>query len=72
MTLEELQEQIKAISESVSTIRSSGLSERALLVLIQHACPAVGRPPKRPSQKLIRQILDGIECLEDFVTEDEE
>jgi len=74
MTLEELQEQVAAISAAVSELRASGISERALLILIQQAAPALrgaryGSYKKVPI-RTIRAVLDGIEDLSSFLTTD--
>lgn len=58
-------ESIVSISQGVRALRSkSRLNDKALLLLIQHASPATGNPPTRPTQKDIKAVLDGIESLE--------
>ena len=64
--LESLEEEVKAISESVTKIRESGLSRRAIELLIQHSAP--GLPyGKRVSIKMIRAVMDGMEGLHEFL-----
>jgi len=58
-------EAILAISEGVKRLRASRLNDRALVLLIQHACPSVGKFNQKPvSAKEVRSVLDGIESLE--------
>lgn len=74
MNLQQLQKEVKAISQSVKKLRESGISERALIVLIQHSAPRIGgrNGYSTISTKLIRAVLDGVYNLESFLTEDEE
>lgn len=66
MPVEVLAESIKAISDGVRKLRSGPLNDKALLLLIQSAAPAVGG--KYGSQKIgmtdIRVVLEGMESLE--------
>lgn len=58
---------IKSISEGIRVLRKSRLNDKALVLLIEHACPAFGpaySPKKRPSARDIRSVLEGIEALE--------
>lgn len=48
-----------SISEGVAKLRSGRLNEKALLLLIQHACPS----QDRPSISTIRTVLDAVESL---------
>lgn len=72
--LEELRPQVKEIARAAKAIRATGISERALLLLLQHSCGTVnsGRGPKMISQKVLTAVLDGMESLEEFVFEEEE
>ena len=74
MTLEELSKEVKAISAAMKKLRGSGISERALVALIQHSAPNVGGRggSSRIPTKIIRAVMDGIEDLEEFLTEDPE
>ena len=68
MTIEQLQKEVRAISKAIAKIRKSGISDRALMLLIQASAGTVGS--KKVSMKLVRAIVLGIENLEDFITED--
>lgn len=50
---------ITSIADGVTKLRSGRLNDRALLLLIQHACPSADRP----SVSTIRAVLDAIEGL---------
>jgi hypothetical protein len=63
--LEIMAQSIVAISEGIKKLRATRLNERALVLLIQHAAPSVGRFGTDPSsQKQVRAVLAGIEGLE--------
>ena len=53
---------IVSISEGIKKLRASPLNDRALVLLIQHACPQVNYKPV--SGKDVRAVLAGIEGLE--------
>lgn len=70
MDIEELRQEVKAISASVTKLRASGISENALVALIQKACPSYLDSRRRiikPSVKIIRAVMDGMESLEAYV-----
>lgn len=48
-----------SMADGIKALRAGPLNERALLLLIQHAMPATDRP----STKLIKGVLDGVEAL---------
>jgi hypothetical protein len=72
MDLEQLRETVETISEGVTEIRNSGITDAALIMLIQEAAPAItiGRVSKKPSKVMIRATLQGLENLERYVFED--
>lgn len=74
IVLAELQAEVEAISKAALEIRQSGISERALHLLIQHAAPKVhGKYKSQPIPlHIIRGVLDGMEALESFVFDEEE
>lgn len=53
---------IVAISEGIKRLRAGKLTERALLLLIQHAAPPL-KYSKRISTAEIRAVLEGMESL---------
>lgn len=55
---------IEAISKGIAKLRETRLNDKALVLLIQHACPNVGYPARHPSTKEVRAVLEGIESLE--------
>lgn len=57
---------ILAISEGVKKLRAGRLNDNALVLLITHAAPGVGRgyAKKKISAKEVRAVLEGIEQLE--------
>ena len=61
VTLERLAEVVDAISVGVTQIRKSGISERALAILIREASPS------KVTLTQIRATLDGMEALSEFV-----
>lgn len=73
--LEQLREKVESISEAARKIRESGISEPALLLLIQHNAPSPY--PKGPkygrkiSKAEISAVIDGMESLADFVFDGE-
>lgn len=76
MDIEQLRTEVEAISKAVKKLRSSGISDRALLLLIQHSCPTVprhgGGVAQRPSIKTIQAVIDGMDALDEFVFGDEQ
>lgn len=48
-----------AISDGIKRLRSGSLNDKALMLLIQHACPS----NDRPSISTIRTVLGAIESL---------
>lgn len=63
--VEVLAESIVTISQGVTTLLSGPLKESALILLIQHAAPKVGKyPAKQVSQADVRAVLEGIKSLE--------
>ena len=71
---EKLAEVVDAISVAVTELRESGISEAALVLLIQHASPGVGSrcQKKKPTTKEIRAVMDGMEALSEYVFPPEE
>ncbi len=67
--LDELRDQVEAIYVAVTKLRQSGVSEKALVTLIQENCSVVG--PKWAKKKIgkpvIRAVLDGMESLSAYV-----
>lgn len=65
--VEVLAESIKAIAEGFRKVKAGPLNERAVVLLVQHACPNVGTGyrSKRPvTAKEVRAVLAGLESLE--------
>lgn len=64
--IEVIAEAIVAISEGIRKLRAGPLNDRALILLIQHAAPAVGGRYQNTqlSIKDIKATLEGIESLE--------
>ena len=66
VTVEVLADSIKAIADGVKRLRAGRLNDRALYLLIQHACPSVG--PKytyrNVTQAEVKAVLEGIANLE--------
>ena len=71
---EKLAEVVDAISVAVTELRESGISEAALVLLIQHAAPACGGKyqKRKPTQSEIRAVMDGMEALSEYVFPPEE
>lgn len=63
--LAQLKTEVRAISRAVKQIRSTGISEDALVLLIQHSAGFVGS--KRVSRKMILAVIDGMEGLSEYV-----
>lgn len=64
--VEVIAQSIKAIAEGVEKLRKGPLNERAIILLIQHACPSVkvGRYSGTPiSARTVKAVLDGMEQL---------
>jgi len=71
--LDELKTQIDAIQHGVRLIRESGISEKALFLLIQRAAPSFGGYNKRkPSIGMIRSVIEGMDALKEYVFPEEE
>lgn len=65
VTVEVLATSIQAIADGMKRLLAGKLNEKALILLIQHAAPQVGRfPPKPISQKEIKAVLHGIASLQ--------
>ena len=69
-SIEDLRPVVQGIQRAVRKLRQSGISDRALVLLIQHAAPRV--PSRRGQQRMISReeiaaVLEGIEGLADFV-----
>ena len=71
---EALKAAIDRIDAGVAKLLRSGISKKALLVLLQHAAPAPrpsgGVPYKSLTQKEILSVLDGLQNLRRFVLGD--
>lgn len=67
--LEDLREAVAAIAEGVMVLRTSGINERALTLLIQQAAPQVTgtRTTRRVRIEDIKATLAGMEALQAFV-----
>lgn len=67
--LEDLRKIVGAISKGVKEMRSSGISDAALVALIQEACPyiTVRSQLKKPGKEMIRTVLVGMDGLEEYV-----
>jgi hypothetical protein len=64
--VEVIAESIVAISSGIKKLLKGPLNERALILLIQDAAPAVGRFKSKPvSQADIKAVITGIESLEE-------
>lgn len=62
---EVLASSIEAIAAGVAKLRAGRLNDKALVLLIQHAAPSVGRyPPRNITAKEVRAVMEGIESLE--------
>lgn len=70
-----LASKVEAITEGVSILRKSGISNRALTVLIQYSAPTV-KDGSGTSRRLrlveINAVLQGLDGLEDFIFKKEE
>lgn len=66
VSMEIMAESIVAISNAAKKMRSSKLTDKALFILIQNACPAVGFSYKKakPGIAEIRGVFEGIANLE--------
>lgn len=62
--VEVLATSIKAISDGMKKLLSGPLNEKALVLLIQHACPSTRKYGPRPGTSEIKSVLAGIESLE--------
>lgn len=60
--VEVMEKAILDISEGIKKLRSTRLNDKALCLLISHACSGVY--PK-PSPSLVKTVLDGIQSLEE-------
>lgn len=63
MPIEIMAEHIRAISEGIKKLRSGPLTEKALILLIQHATPYL-YTGGRVNVSHIKVVLEGIESLE--------
>lgn len=69
MTTAVLASEIQRISAGVRKLRAGKLNDDTLVLLIQHAAPAVKQPGRRwnakgpLSARTIRAVLDGLESL---------
>lgn len=76
MDIEDLKTEVEAISASVTKLRNSGITDDALLVLIQHASPSISvgsrRSQGKPTLTMIRAVMDGMEDLETYVFGEED
>ncbi len=66
MTIEDLQERVAAIQKTIEAIKTSGVSEKALFLLVQHSAPSV--KGKKIPVGVIKAVFDGMDGLEDFIT----
>ena len=57
MTIEDLQERVAAIQKTIEAIKTSGVSEKALFLLVQHSAPSV--KGKKIPVGVITAILGG-------------
>lgn len=65
MPVEVLAESISSIAQGVKKLLAGPLNERALVLLIQNACPQVGKyPPHAITQKEVKAVLEGLQSLE--------
>lgn len=65
LDVEELRDQVRRIAGGVSMLRDTGITDRALLLLIQHAMKTDAG--KRLNTRTISRVLDGLNNLEEFV-----
>ena len=74
--IDDLREQVRQISEAVIELRESGITERALIHLIQQSAPGdTSRGPRygrKPNKRVIQAVLDGMEGLEEYVFGEED
>ena len=61
--VEVLATSIKAIAEGVRKLRAGPLNEKALVLLISHACPMLHNPYRRPNAKEVRAVIEGMDSL---------
>lgn len=64
--VEVLAESIKSIADGVRRLRAGPLRDDTLCLLIAKACKPVGNGynKKRPTERQVRAVLNGIEALE--------
>lgn len=63
--VEVLAESIKAISDGVKKLLAGPLNERALVLLIQHAAPAIGKyGSTKVGMTEIKAVIEGMGSLE--------
>ena len=70
ITIEDLKNSIEDIHSAVNDIKNTGISEDALIVLIQNSAPKQGsrhQGYKMIGKTLIKDVLSGIENLKDYV-----
>lgn len=63
LPVEVMAESIKQISNAIVKMRSSRLNDKALCLLISHACAGTYHNPK-PSPTVVKTVLEGINSLE--------
>lgn len=64
MPVEIIAESVKAISDGIRRLRGGPLNDKALMLLIQHAAPSIGRYGQKIGITEIRAVIEGIESLE--------
>lgn len=62
--VEVIAESITSMADGIRKLRAGPLKDSALFILIQRACPGVGRFKQKPSMGHVRAMLEGIESLE--------
>ena len=67
--IDELREQVQSITKAVEAIRKTGITEDALLALLVHSCPPIGKGYQKVkvSARTIKTVLTGLANLEAFV-----
>lgn len=68
VTVDVLAKSVVAISDGVSKLRRSGLTDDVVLLLIQHAAPA--KAGRLVPLKTIKAVLDGMESLKSVCLRD--
>jgi hypothetical protein len=72
--IDELKAMVTSIDRGVKKLTKSGISRRALILLIQHASPQVGgnRSTRKPRVQDIEAVLSGMEGLREYVFGEDE